>query len=136
MKRKIKDFSDFIECIKEGKNVTGNNGKWLYFFENGFICCKHKEGFCLYNTTVEDENLSQMEVEEEEPLKIEVGKLYRTRNGKKAYCFFVDKYFRFCKFVIDGFENVIGTNKDGEEIISGRFENERFPADIVGYWEE
>lgn len=135
MTRKIKDFNDFMECIKAGKKVTERDGKWLYYFEHGCICCKHKEeGYCLYNTAVEDEDLSRMEVEE--PFKIAVGKCYKTRDGREAHCFFADECLDFFRFTIDGLMDVVETDKDGKQIIPGRFENEEMPSDIVDYLED
>lgn len=136
MKRKIKNFSDFMECIKAGKKVTDNDDKLFYYFENGCICCKDKEGFVWYNTYVDTNDLSRIVVEEQEPLKIEVGKSYKTRDGIMARCFFADKSFRFFKFTIDGLSDVFETNSKGEHLIPGRFENEEMPNDIVGYGEE
>lgn len=132
MKRKIKDFKDFLECIKAGKKVTGNDGKWLYYFENGYICNKNKDGFVWYNTGVDTEDLSRMEVEEQEPLKIEAGKFYKTRKGEKAYCFRfeteTDLTNSIYSYVIDN-RGIITTNSEGKHYSDKNY-------DIVGCWEE
>lgn len=133
MKRKIKDFNDFLTCIKAGKKVIDGNGEMLYYFENGCICCKDKEGFVWYNTYVDTNDLSRIEVEEQEQFNIEVGKFYRTRDGSKAYCFYKDKEDKFFPnhFVIEG-ESGCETYKDD----GSYFKDEESCFDIVAYWEE
>lgn len=133
MKRKIKDFKDFLECIKAGKKVIEND-KYFYYFENGCICYKDKDGFGWYNTAVDTEDLERMYVEEQETLKIEVGKFYKTRDGKKAYCFYKEAADRTYpnQFVIDGKSGYETCTDDG--LLFKYEENHR--DDIIGYWEE
>lgn len=122
-----------MECIKAGKKVTDDTNRF-YFLQNGYICSKDEDDYGWHNTSIDTDELSRIEVEEEE-LKFEEGKFYRTRDGRKARCFFASKYLSICKFTIDGLINVVETNKDGEQIIPGRFDDEMLPTDIVGYWE-
>lgn len=71
-----------------------------------------------------------MYVEEQEPLKIEVGNFYKTRNGKKAYCFYKEEDKLYPNHIaIDNGNWDIYTD-DGLT-----FCDEENPEDIVGYWE-
>lgn len=134
MKRKIKDFSDFMECIKAGKKVTDVIFNRSYFLQNGYICYKDEDDYEQYNAYIDSYELQQMEVEEQEPLKIEVGKFYKTRDGKKAYCFYKEEANRTYpnQFVIDG-KSGYETCTDGGLLFKYE-ENHR--DDIIGYWED
>lgn len=121
-----------MECIKAGKKVTENNG-WTYSWKEGYIYCKYCDGAWVYNAAVGDENLRGMEVEEhkeEKPLKIETGRFYCTRDGRRAYCFFKEED-GFYNFVIDG-QIGCGTYAEDGLVLS----EEENPDDIVDYWEE
>lgn len=131
MKRKIKNFSDFLECIKAGKKVTDDTNRF-YFLQNGYICSKDEDDYGWHNTSIDTDELSRMEVEEEEQFKIEVGKFYRTRGGKKAYCIYREEgnlYPNRC--AIDGYSDCT-TYTDGGLVLRECENND----DIVGYWEE
>lgn len=131
MKRKIKDFKDFLDCIKAGKKVTSDYGYWTYFFSNGYIC-KSCDNLNAYNLPINGRDLEEMEVEEQEQLRFEVGKFYRTRDGRRAYCFSKIEgtlYPNHC--AIDG-ESGFNTYTDG----GLDFSDEENPEDIIGYWEE
>lgn len=134
MKRKIKDFKDFLECIKAGKKVTVGNSDWFYFWENRYICCKNKDGLGWYNTTIDIAELSRMEVEEQEHFTIEIGKFYKTRSGKRAYCYRFESKTEEIKeiynFVIDN-EWGFTTDERGKTFCLAPDE-----CDIVGYWED
>lgn len=71
MKRKIKNFNDFLECIKAGKRVTSENGYWTYVFNNGYIYKKSCDDLFSYNITFDDIELENKEVEEPEYITIE-----------------------------------------------------------------
>lgn len=135
MKRKIKNFKDFLSCIKAGKKVTEDNGHWSYVWEEGYIYCKCSDGGGLYNATVDDYNLENMEVEEQAPFTIEVGKFYKTRDGRKAYCFDFKKETgledAFFDFVIDNYGG-FSTKINGKVFFT---DNNDDVLDIVDYWE-
>lgn len=86
MKKYLKTPEEVIKALKEGKEVM--NTCWTYKLVDGFI---------LY-TGVEDNTKwaicstigcgEKLYIEEAEPLKIEVGKFYRTKGNKKAYVYF------------------------------------------------
>lgn len=111
--------------MKDGKEVKDENG-YSYKLVDGFIINTHGKNFhvgdnisSIYNPYI---------LEEEESLKIEVGKWYETRNHKKARCFLIDG--SDCFFTIDNYTS-LSTNKHGY-----RMEEEPDDLDIIGPWEE
>lgn len=133
--RNIKDFKDFMECIKSGKVVRINGGKYgKYTFEDGYIVWQYEDGCKNYNSTVNDYDLKYMTVEEHEPMKIEVEKFYKTREGKKAFVYSIfkgDKY-PVKAVIINDYRGVMSYDEDGFSY------NNKEPSidDLVAPWEE
>ena len=69
--------------MKEGKDVRD---KYNYSFKivDGFIVATYYDDFYIGYTI---HSINKPYILEEEPLKIEVGKFYRTRNGSKAFVY-------------------------------------------------
>lgn len=132
-KKYLKNDGEVIQALKEGHVLkVENGGEGYIYMQDGFIVKNNNSGYHI-NYTINECDKPYYFIEN--PLKIEVGKFYKTRNGIKARCFFADS-FRFFKFTIDGLSDVFKTNIKGEHLIPGRFENEEMPNDIVDYWEE
>ena len=116
-----------IKALKDGKEVfldEGGAGKVVLI--DGF-CVKQLNGQFNINYTI---NLRDKPcIFEEEPLKIEVGKWYETRDHQKARCynFYNNSYF----FTIDNY-TVFMTD------IKGSFRRKQVISDldIIGPWEE
>lgn len=126
--RKIKDFKDFMECLRAGKKVKDIYDS-TYTFEYGMICETSMSG-TFYGIMVYDAKLKNMTVEEPE-LKIEVGKLYKTRDGRKAIVGI--KYYNERKYLvsIEGELNYIWVDEEG------RFDSPRKSRfDLVAEWED
>lgn len=136
MKKYLKNETEVIQSLKEGKEVFNGTTPYVYKMVDGIICYYDIESnkLCGINAFVSIGSAPYY-IEEQEPLKIEVGKFYKTRDGRAAHCFFADECLDLFRFTINGLMDVVETNKDGEQIIPGRFENEKMPTDIVGYWE-
>lgn len=133
MRKYLEKAKDVIDALKLGREIKleeGGCGK-IYLID-GLVVKENIDGYHINYTINQKDNPY---IEEQEPLKIEVGEFYKTRDGRKARCFFADKCFSIFGFTIDGLIDVVKTNKDGEQIISGRFDGEMFPTDIVGYWD-
>ena len=84
MKRYLKSPEEVTAALKEGKVVldrTGNKYKSI----NGFIVVSYiSGGWEVYPFVGNQEGLY---VDEPKQLKLEVGKFYKTRNGKKAFVY-------------------------------------------------
>lgn len=136
-KKYLKNEFEVIKALKEGKEVFASTSPYAYKMVDGVICYYDTESdnkLLGLNAFVSMEHAPY--IEEQEPFNIEVGKYYKTRNGRKAHCFFANKCLVFFRFAIDNLIDVVETNEDGEQIIPGRFNDEKMPNDIVGYWEE
>ena len=117
-----------IKALKDGKEV--------FLEEGGAGKVKLIDGFCVkewndqfninYTINLRDKPF----VYEQEPLKIEVGKWYETRDHQKARCFRVTDRACNCSFTIDnGF--VFCTYKDGKYGVE-----KECSLDIIGSWDE
>ena len=89
-----------IKALKEGKVVKSKNVK--YRLIDGIICSLHEEYertmWTVGNSIFEYEDAY---IDEQEPLKIEVGKWYETRGHQKARCYNFDNNSYF--FTIDNY---------------------------------
>ena len=111
-----------IKALKEGKEIfldEGGPGKVKLI--DGF-CVKESPGQFNINYTI---NLRDKPFfYEQESIKIEVGKFYKTTNGQKARCFFTS-VDGDAMFSIDGYDAILNTNS-----------NEKHLFDIIGPWED
>lgn len=126
-KRYLKTPEEVIKALKEGKVVKSKNVK--YRLIDGIICSLNEDDgrkmWTVGNSIFEYEYVY---IDEPEPLKIEVGKWYETRDHKKARCFIVEK--ERCYFTIDNHCHFF-TNKNG-----AIHDYETSIYDIIGPWEE
>ena len=126
MKKFLKTPEEVVEALKEGKTVYSNCGKYRMIY--GLVVYE-ESNLCLINA-----NLPLNEkpfLKEAEPLKIEVGKFYKTRAGKKARCFFIDEVSARC--TIDGcFDSFWVSLKIG----CSCSDVPKSDYDIIGPWEE
>lgn len=84
MKKYLNTPEEVIKALKEGKEVKDDGG-CFYKLVDGFIVSADE----FANWTI-NQNLDlydRVYIEEVEPLKIEVGKFYRTKGNKKAYVY-------------------------------------------------
>lgn len=115
-----------IKALKEGKVIKNENG-YSYKLVDGFIVATAKNEFFVGDTIF---SYLRPYILEEEPLKIEVGKWYETRDHQKARCFRVTDRVCNCSFTIDnGF--VFCTYKDGKYGVE-----KECSLDIIGPWKE
>lgn len=106
------------------------DGKEIFLEEGGAGKVKLIDGFCVkewndqfninYTINLRDKPF----VYEQETLIIEVGKFYKTRDGRKARCFFTS-VDGDAMFSIDGYDAILNTNS-----------NENYLLDIIGPWED
>lgn len=109
-----------IKALKEGKEVRDKN-HYSFKIVDGFIVATYDSNFYIgYTIAGQDKPY----ILEEEPIKIEVGKFYKTKNGQKARCFFTS-IDGSAMFSIDGYDTILNTNS-----------NEKYLFDIIGPWED
>ena len=115
-----------IKALKEGKTIKNEHG-YSYELKDNFIIQTFLGEKRSINTTIffDEEDYYILE---EEPLKIEVGQWYATRDHQKARCFIVEK--ERCHFTIDNKCHFF-TNKNGVHL-----DNETSQYNIIGPWEE
>lgn len=83
-KRYLKTPEEIIDALQAGKTLHNKYSKWVLY--NGFIMRKDKNSD---NWAINDALCSRFDdeiyIEDPKPLKLEVGKFYRTRDGRKAW---------------------------------------------------
>ena len=122
----LKTYKAVIKALKEGKVIKDDNG-YSYKLVDGFIVSTYKNHFIVGDNIFNIDNHPY--ILEEEPLKIEVGKWYETRDHQKARCFKINPGLYF--FTIDNVGN-FNTLINGNYYINGKTSN----LDIIGPWEE
>lgn len=90
-KRYLKTPEEIIDALQAGKTLHNKYSKWVLY--NGFIMRKDKNSD---NWAINDSLCSRLDdvvyySKDPKPLKLEVGKFYRTRGGKKVIVLYVDK---------------------------------------------
>ena len=114
-----------IKALKDGKEVRDENN-YSFKIVDGFIVATYDDFFYIGYTIY---GIDKPYILEEEPLKIEVGKWYETRDHQKARCFRVTD--RTCSFTIDnGFSFL--TSEGGY----CNWNKKEDDLDIIGPWKE
>lgn len=128
-RRYLKTPEEVTAALKEGKVVldrTGNKYKSI----NGFIVVSYISGGWGVDPFIG--NHEGLYVEEPKPLKLEVGKFYKTREGRQAFVFAKITNYSYPFYVATvGELNAYSVNAEGRQTNS-----EPLPLDLVAPWEE
>ena len=82
-KRYLKTPEEVIDALQDGKEIHDSEGRvWKLY--NGCAIRKDKSGFWSVNTPI-NAHFDGLYAYDTEPLKLEVGKFYKTRDGRKAW---------------------------------------------------
>lgn len=130
-KRYLTTPEGVVQALKEGKVVVGKQYK--YKLIDGVICSLNERQGC-HRWTVGDTIFDSKTpyIEEPDPLKVEVGRFYKTRNGKKAFVFAKITNCSYPFYVATvGELNAYSVNEEGRQTNS-----EPLPLDLVFPWEE
>lgn len=127
MKKYFDTPEEVIKALKEGKDVRSGTG-CCYKMIDGVICVFGRSGWCI-GTHIND--VENPYIEEDEPLKIEVGKFYRTKGNKKAYVYF-DYGNRLFRAVCNGYTNSYCIDDKGEYVNYPKVDK----LNLVSPWEE
>lgn len=132
MKRYLKTPEEVIRALKEGKTVETDMK--FYVLKDGLLNCyaKSKTGsWWTVNSVIYDSDMPY--VEEPDALKLEVGKFYKTRDGRKAWVVECTDKKGVYPFVVAAQKerNVYSVAKDGR-----RYFDDTDETDLVAPWEE
>ena len=85
MKTYLKDLTpeEVIRRLKAGEVVKHDNGNYEKKLIEGIICTFFNSGGFVVNDALSDNSSEYFETPDE--LKLEVGKCYKTRDGRKAF---------------------------------------------------
>lgn len=129
-KRYLKTPEEVIDALQDGKVLTDGASRWMFY--KGYIVRKDEDGYWLVSDSVGSDY--DIYIDEPEPFKLEVGKFYKTRDGRKSWITSVrnDKlnYYPFCCMVLGGNE-VYHVDKQGFALCT-----ETSELDLVAPWEE
>lgn len=141
-KIKLKTIEDFTKALKDDKTVYAMNefcdGKSELKLLNNILIRKDADGeIIIGGHIIFKENVFY--IEEKEPVKLEVGKFYKTRDGKKVCCFYKYKsnvYDFNWAFIKVNEQPDIAIFKSRDNGRQWESENAYHGDDIVDYWEE
>lgn len=122
---------EVAKALNEGKTVKTDRD-YAYVLKDGFIIQSFLGKVRSINTTILwDANYY---IDEPEPLKLEVGKFYRTRRGDKVVCLCQrgDYYIHRLNSYIVGY----WVDKTGRALFNGVPEMTETDSDVVALWEE
>lgn len=132
-KRYLNMLEEVIKALKEGKIIKTTKTKRALKMVDGVIVQLEENGFVLSigsGLIMEDKPY----IEEPEPLKLEVGKFYKTRRGDKVVCLCQrgDYYIHRLNSYIVGY----WVDKTGRALFNGVPEMTETDSDVVALWEE
>lgn len=130
MKKYLKTMEEIAKALQDEKVVYINNDDNQFKLINGVVFGFNGKITINPSIPFEPNHTYTYDIE---PLKIEVGKFYRTRNGSKA---FVYSQINFdCSYpfyvVVVGKLDTYNVNAEGKQD-----DEEQLPLDLVAPWEE
>ena len=129
MKKYLNTPEEIINALKEGKEIK-NKVNWSYKLIDGVIVVFYN-GESDFEVNALIRSHEELYIEEVEPLKIEVGKFYRTKGNKKAYVYF-DYGNRLFRAVCDDYTNSYCIDNKGEYINYPKVDK----LNLVSLWED
>lgn len=129
-KKYLKTPEEVIDALQSGKTIHDHSSQWK--LHKGFIVRKNANSDTWIVNDYVPSNYDGIYVEEQEPLKLEVGKFYKTRDGRKAWVVSQAQGLRYPYNVA-----VFGNTGIYNVLENGCFcEDKTSPEDLVAPWEE
>lgn len=133
-KRYLHTSEEVIDALKAGKVIRDKDSQWT--LRDGFIIRKDANYASWVINDCISSNYAGIYVEESEPLKLEVGKFYRTRDGRKAFVFAEsnceNRNYCFDFVIVNQSTQVISCTKEGCYFCDG----DEDVHDLVAPWDE
>lgn len=117
---------EVIKALKDGKIIKSKYGH-TYKIVDGFVVDDNN----LLNPIIDCSDYSELHIDEQEPIKIEIGKFYKTRNGEKVICLYKDMEACYVH-IINSHNRCYWVNEHGKYTSVKRDTD----VDIIGPWEE
>lgn len=131
MKKYLETPEAVIKALRDGKEIFDNlNNK--YKLIDGFVMSINQDGGWGINSYVGGD-IDALYIEEPKPFKLEVGKFYKTRDGRKAAVTYLSTV---CEDPRPVCVALIGTTKMYWVRTDGLKSNESGVLDLVAPWEE
>lgn len=128
-KRYLKTPEEVIDALQAGKKIEAGDFEYRLVGEVIIAINKTDKSWAV-NAGIYSDDIPF--IDEPEPLKLEVGKFYKTRNGKKAFVFAKITNYSYPFYVATvGELNAHSVNAEGRQTNS-----EPLPLDLVSPWEE
>lgn len=138
----LNTIEEAIKALRNGETVYNDmyscGDQPIYYMQDGVIISYYKESGRKYiNSGSIEFKKDKFYCIEKEPIKLEVGKFYRTRDGEKVCCFYKYKTnyefnWAFIKVNEQPDRAIFKSRDDGRQWTS---ENAYHGNDIVDYWE-
>lgn len=136
MKKYLKTPEEVIDALEAGKVIHHSKDNRTFLMNRKYIVRQCSSGVVYFGAQIEMDGYPYIEVEDPKPeIKLEVGKFYKTRDGRKMFCYCKQKEsdapFR-CVSVGTCDTNSYSFREDGNYLGNG------VPSyfDIVSEWEE
>lgn len=136
MKTYLKDLTpeEVIRRLKAGEVVRYPDSNLEIKMIDGVLCrfTKHEIVYGTYSTVCTNgTEYSEYYFETPAELKLEVGKCYKTRDGRKAFCFNLNKETKFYLIAI------VNDNDTYSVLGNGMlFNNIESPLDLISEWRD
>lgn len=86
MRKYLNTAEDVIKALRDGKEVKLEEGSGKIYLIDGLVVKENIDGFHI-NYTINQRDKPY--IEEEDKLKLKAGKLYKTRDGRKAFVYLI-----------------------------------------------
>lgn len=130
MKKYLKTPEEVIDALEAGKAIHSGFNETTSLLKGKYIVRKCSAGDIYFGAQIELNANPYIEVEDPKPaLKLEVGKFYKTRDGRKAFLYHKKGY---CHFVLVGTDYGFNTSLDGLYYPYKK----NHDCDIIAPWEE
>lgn len=128
MKRYLKTPEEVIDALQAGKKIEAGDFEYRLVGEVLIAINKTDKSWAV-NAGIYSDDIPF--IEEPEPLKLEIGKFYKTRNGRKAWVIACQQSFHYPYVVA-----ILGDPCSYTVLENGSFSEARTsPDDLVAPWE-